>query len=349
MKTTIKDVAKEARVSIATVSRVINNLDKVKSSTRRKVVAAIERLQFNPNQIARTMINGETKSVGLIVPHLSNDYWSQVAEAIQEELWQLGYTVMLCTTSVVENPVEREIAFLKNFIQRNVDGIIFGTLRDFSSFEHPDIKEILSREQVSIVAFDQRIPGISQVNGDHMYGAQLAVEHLIKLGHKQIAYIGGTLTNPDRELGYRNAHVINNLVVNESIIKRGSATYEIGYSSMLELLNSKADFTALFCGNDLIAVGAMQAIESIGLKVPDDIAIVGYDDINLSSMIKPALTTIRQPIKQMAKSAVDLLVEMIETRDLQVNSPKHLMFQMELVIRESSGSMLKESRRELKV
>jgi DNA-binding LacI/PurR family transcriptional regulator len=118
---------------------------------------------------------------------------------------------------------------------------------------------------------------------------------------------------------------------------------------MLELLNSKADFTALFCGNDLIAVGAMQAIESIGLKVPDDIAIVGYDDINLSSMIKPALTTIRQPIKQMAKSAVDLLVEMIETRDLQVNSPKHLMFQMELVIRESSGSMLKESRRELKV
>jgi DNA-binding LacI/PurR family transcriptional regulator len=349
MKTTIKDVAKEARVSIATVSRVINNLDRVKSTTRKKVEDAIEKLQFNPNQIARTMINGETKSVGLIVPHLSNDYWSQVAESIQEELWQLGYTVMLCTTSVVENPVDREIAFLKNFIQRNVDGIIFGTLRDFSSFEHPDIKEILSTEQVAIVAFDQKIPGISQVNGDHMYGAQIAVEHLIKLGHTQIAYIGGTLTNPDRELGYRNAHVMNNLVVNESTIKRGSATYEFGYSSILELLNSKEEFTALFCGNDLIAIGAMQAIESMGLKVPDDIAIIGYDDINLSSMIKPALTTIRQPIKKMAKSAVDLLIEMIENRTLLENNPKTLMFQMELVTRESSGPMLNKNPSELKV
>jgi len=169
MKSTIKDVAREARVSIATVSRVINNLDRVKNTTRKKVEEAIEKLQFNPNPIARTMINGETKSIGLIVPHLSNDYWSQVAEVIQEELWELGYTVMMCTTSVVDNPVEREIAFLKNFIQRNVDGIIFGSLRDFSSFEHPDIKGILATQQVSIVAFDQRIPGISQVNGDHMY------------------------------------------------------------------------------------------------------------------------------------------------------------------------------------
>ncbi|MFJ5717027.1 LacI family DNA-binding transcriptional regulator [Neobacillus sp. NPDC093127] len=342
MKCTIKDVAKEARVSIATVSRVINNQDKVKSSTRRKVEAAIKKLQFNPNQIARTLINGETKSVGLIVPHLSNDYWSQVAEVIQEELWQLGYTVMLCTTSVVENPVEREIAFLKNFINRNVDGIIFGTLRDFSSFNHPDIKEILETKEVSIVAFDQRIPGISSVNGDHMDGAQIAVKHLIELGHKQIAYIGGTLLNPDRELGYRNAHVIKNLAVNESIIKRGSATFDFGYTSMVELLTSNEEFTALFCGNDLIAVGALQAIESKGLKVPEDVAIVGYDDINISTMIKPALTTIRQPIKEMAKSAVELLVEMIETRETIEIAPKNLMFQMELIIRESAGLLLKK-------
>jgi DNA-binding LacI/PurR family transcriptional regulator len=283
-----------------------------------------------------------TKSVGLIVPHLSNDYWSQVAEVIQEELWELGYTVMLCTTSVVENPVEREIAFLKNFIKRNVDGIIFGTLRDFSSFEHPDIKVIFETEKVLIVAFDQRLSGISSVYGDHMNGAQIAVEHLIELGHKQIAYIGGTLLNPDREFGYRNAHVIKDLVVNETIIKRGSATFDFGYSSMLELLDSKEEFTALFCGNDLIAVGALQAIESRGLKVPEDVAIVGYDDINLSKMIKPALTTIKQPIKEMAKSAVDLLVEMIENRETGDITPKNLMFQMELVIRESSGSLLKK-------
>jgi LacI family transcriptional regulator len=200
----------------------------------------------------------------------------------------------------------------------------------------------MATKQVSIVAFDQRIPGISQVNGDHMNGAQIAVEHLINLGHDRIAYIGGTLINPDRELGYRNAHVIKNLTVNESIIKRGSATFEFGYTSMLELQDSKEAFTALFCGNDLIAVGALQAAESRGLKVPDDVAIVGYDDINLSRMIKPALTTIRQPIKEMAKSAVDLLVEMIETRETQDITPKNLLFQMELVIRESSGSSVKK-------
>lgn len=342
MKSTIKDVAREARVSIATVSRVINNRDRVKDSTRRKVEEAIKKLQFNPNHIARTMINGETKSVGLVVPHLSNEYWSQVAEVIQEELWQLGYTVMLCTTSVVENPVDREVAFLKNFIERHVDGIIFGSLSDFSSFDHPDIKAILAEEQMAIVAFDQRIPGVSQVNGDHMYGAQIAVNHLIKLGHKQIAYIGGSLINPDREFGYRNAHVINNLTVNESLIRRGIATYDFGYASMQELLNSGEEFTALFCGNDLIALGALKAIESNSLKVPDDVAIVGYDDINIARMIKPALTTIRQPVKEMAKAAVALLIELIEADENQEITPKNLLFQMELVIRESSGAMEKE-------
>jgi DNA-binding LacI/PurR family transcriptional regulator len=336
MKITIKDVANEAGVSIATVSRVLNNKDRVKSSTRKKIEEAILKLNFSPDQAARTMIIKETKTIGLLIPNLTNEFWSVVAEVIQDELWENGYTTLLCATSTLEDLTKREEAFIMNFIQRKVDGVIYATLSGVHpDGYHPAIKE-LKDSDIPVVAFDQNVPDVSKVKGEHIQGAITAVEHLIKLGHKRIAYLGGPLFSPDRELGFRNAHTINGLNVDEYLIRRGSPTYEFGNIAMLELLKSRKKFTAVFCGNDLIALGAIQCMNNAGVKVPDDVAVVGYDDIQMSKIIKPSLTTVHQPIREMSSAIVKLLLDLIENKDNKM-TPQSLMFDMKLIIRESCG------------
>ena len=338
MKITIKEVAIEAGVSIGTVSRVLNNKDRVKSSTRKKVEEAIVKLNFQPDQIARTMINKETKTIGLLVPNLTNEFWAAVSVVIQDELWKKGYTTLLCATSTWEDPANREEAFIKNFIQRKVDGVIYATLSDFHPFGyHPAIKELIETN-IPIVAFDQNIPGVNKVKGDHIKGALTAVEHLIKLGHQRIAYLGGPLLSPDRELGFRSAHTVNGLNVDESLIKRGSPTYEFGNNSTLELLKQNKKFTAVFCGNDLIALGVMRCLYNAGIRVPDDVAVVGYDDIQMSRLVEPALTTVQQPLSEMSNAIVKLLLNLIDNKEKKKQA-QSLLFDMKLIIRESCGGM----------
>jgi DNA-binding LacI/PurR family transcriptional regulator len=336
MKITIKDVAKEAGVSIATVSRVLNGRDRIKPSTKQKVEKVIERLNFKPDFTARTMINKQTKTIGLIVPQLSNEYYAQLAEAIEEELWERGYTLILSTSSSRnEDGKEKETASLKSLVERKVDGIIFGSGHSTGDGSFSLIYEVIERG-IPIVAYDQKIQGISQVNGDHLKGAMDAVNHLIGLGHKRIAYIGGPFVSPERELGYRNALMLHGLAVHDSLIVRGKPGFKFGHDAMSELIEAVEKFSAVFCGNDLIAMGAIQALDNKGLKAPDDMAVVGYDDINMASLIKPRLTTMRQPIRQMGAAVVELLIESIETK----KPPKQLVFPMELVIRETCGQQL---------
>jgi DNA-binding LacI/PurR family transcriptional regulator len=337
MKITIKDVANVAGVSIATVSRVLNNKDRVKSSTRKKIEDAIVKLDFKPDQIARTMINKETKTIGLLVPNLKNEFWAGVATAIQDELWKEGFTTLLCATTGFDDSAEREGAFIKNFIQRRVDGVIYATMSGYhSTGYHPAIKELID-SNIPVVAFDQNIPNVSKVRGAHIQGALIAVEHLIRLGHERIAYLGGPLLSPDRELGFRNAHTLNGLNVDESIIKRGNPTHEFGNKAMLELVKSKEKFTGVFCANDMIALGAMQCLIDAGVRIPEDVAVVGYDDIQMAHLIKPALTTVQQPIREMSSEVVSLLLKLIDKPNLP---PKNLMFDMKLIVRESCGKRL---------
>lgn len=336
MKITIREVAKEAGVSIATVSRVLNGKDGIKDSTKTRVENAIHKFKFTPDQTARTMIVNETKSIGLLVPQLSNEYWATLAEVIEEQLWRSGYTLWLCTSSTREDSLEKEMAVIDLFMQRKVDGIIYST----SSGENEafaDFAAELSRYGIPIVAFDQRIPGLSQIYGDHLHGAMVAVKHLIALGHERIAYIGGPLVSPERELGYRNAHTLHHLAVDERLIFRGEPTFDFGHKAMTELLAGEAAFTGLFCGNDMIALGAILALENAGRRVPDDVAVVGYDDILMASLSKPALTTVRQPLKEMGTTIVEQLLKAIESGD-NPHQPCHLVFPMSLIVRESCGA-----------
>ncbi|HZG88157.1 LacI family DNA-binding transcriptional regulator [Paenibacillus sp.] len=336
MKITIKEVAKEAGVSIATVSRVLNGKDGIKPATKDRVEKAIMKYNFSPDQIARSMIVKESKTIGLLVPQLSNEYWATLAEVVEEALWMQGYTLLLCTSSTREDSLQKEKAAIHSFIQRKVDGIIYSTSSGLNaSFQA--FTEQIKQYGLPIIAFDQKIQGMSQIYGDHLQGAMDAVKHLIQLGHRDIAYIGGPLVSPERELGYRNAHTIHGLAVDEELIIRGEPSFQFGSRAVRRLLAAGKRFTGLFCGNDLIALGALQALEAEGWRVPEDVAVVGYDDIHMAGLARPALTTVRQPVEEMGRTIVERLLQAIETG----NAPQqncHLVFPMTLVVRDSCGA-----------
>lgn len=340
MKITIKEVAQAANVSIATVSRVLNGKNKVKPSTREKILHAIESLNFQPDQNARTMINKTTKTVGMLVPELKNEYWMLLLDVIQKELWEQGYTLIIGST---DHQVEKEIAFVKSFVEKRVDGIIYSSSVMESAEEMSGIIQLAKKYDIPMVTLN---PSISQANcvfGDHIQGASDATEHLIGLGHRHIAYIGGRSVSTKRELGYRNAFMMNNLVVNEALIQRipGLPTFEAGYEAAHQLLLSGEPFTAIFCGNDVLAFGTIKALEEHGKSVPGEIAVVGYDDVHSARLLKPALTTVRQPIQEIGRSLVELIMDS-SSKNLNQTVPKKIIYRMQLIVRDSCGAGLKK-------
>jgi len=237
---------------------------------------------------------------------------------------------MFCVSGLVESG--KLFTYINSFIQRKVDGIIYCG----PGSEHTSIILELLDGKIPIVVLDRSLPDVNSVYGDHLEGGKIGAEHLIKLGHKDIAYVGGPFSSPERELGFRNGMTLHGLAVNESLIKRGEFTFECGFNSANELLDGKSKFTAVCCGNDLIAFGVIDALRKRGKRVPEDIAIVGYDDIKMASLIKPELTTVRQPLEKIAIGLIDLLLETIDMHDTK--QIKSLVFSMELIIRESCGA-----------
>lgn len=335
MKPTIKQVAEAAGVSIATVSRVLNGKDRVKESTRIKIMEAIDRLNYQPDQIARSMINKSTRTIGLIVPELMNEYWVQLFEELQDAFWPKGYALILGSTN---RSTEKEIEFLKSFIERRVDGLILG----FETAEDETVMNLLDRYSIPVVTLDPRKSEFDCLMGDHLQGATEAVQHLIRLGHRDIVFLGGPTVPDMRELGYRNAFMLNNLQVKEELVVRADSpvNFQLGYQEMKAFLKREIPFTAIFSYNDMVAFGAIRALEEEGLRVPDDVAVVGYDDVQMASMFKPSLTTVRQPIRDIAQSMVQLLSEIIEMDEekRKAKPKKVISFKMELVVRESCGA-----------
>lgn len=337
-RATITDVAEKAGVSIATVSRVLNGKG-VKQTTYEKIMKSIDELGYSPDLMARSMASKETKTIGLLVPTLTNEFWAQLSEAILEELWLKGYGLMLCSSSF---EMEREEAFLQMFMDRKVDGIIFGASSpSLSGNDFSHIDELKSKYSVPFVSLDPNIPDMSGVVGDQIQSAMSAVEHLIRLGNRNIAYIGGPAVSIEREFGYRKALTMHSLPINERLIKLGSGqSFDFGYEALRALLERKEPFTAVFCGNDLIAMGAIHALTEAGLRVPEDVGVVGYDDIQLARLLKPSLTTVRQPIRQISKELIELLLSAIDSGEERL-LPKKIVVPNELIIRESCGAGLR--------
>lgn len=308
MKVTIKDIAREAGVSVTTVSRVLNNKVDVSEKTREKILKIIDKLKYNPNSVARGLVMNKTYTIGLIIPDISNAFFSESARAIEDQLREYGYSVIFCNTDNHKKREKESIDLLKS---KQVDGII-------GSFSYDSRDEILTLEKggFPLVQIDRLVEGskVPSVIIDNTSSAYIATEYLIKKGHKKIAHITGDLntnTGSCRAEGFKNALKDNCINLRKEFLTEGDFSQESGYLAMQKILEKKDTVTAVFAGNDMMALGAYKAIYEIGLKIPENISIVGHDDFTLASLVRPGLTTMHQPVYKIGKLAAKVLIDII--------------------------------------
>jgi LacI family transcriptional regulator len=331
MKATIYDIAKEAGVSIATVSKVINGKGRISSETRSAIFAIMERFDFQPSVIASALTGKRTFTLGLLVPDVSNPFFAEIARAIEDRGHQLGYSVVMCNTDNKDEKVERYISLL---LQKSVDGIIIAT-----GIEKKEILEQLLARGIPVVLIAREMPlvAVETVIVDDYAGGSMAANHLLQLGHTEIAILAESRkvsSSRERMRGFRQTMVDTGLTFNEKWLKICDYKVEDGKKNALELLQEAIRPSAIFSCNDLLAVGALQAAKELQISVPSELSIISFDNTILASVSNPPLTTIAQPMEQMGKLAVDMIVEDIKDDN---RAKQRIVFCPELLIRESTA------------
>jgi len=314
---TIKDVAKVSGVSVATVSRVLHNLSGYSDKTKQKVLKAVEELGYQPNAIARGLINKRTQTIGVLVPDVSSSFSSEILHGIEQVANDKGFSVIMCNT---DEDGKRTMKYLQMLGEKQVDGVIFtsGSLED-------EYYRMLKQMRVPVVLVNtlSHKYAIPYVKVDDRQASYHATEYLIRKGHRDIAMICGTISDTiagvPRLDGYRQALEDNGLEFMESRVGYGNFRLDMGREAMKKLLDESPPFTALFAASDEMAIGAMGVALERGLKIPEDMSIIGYDDLVFSRMVFPSLTTIHQPLTKMGRMASEMLIQLIEGTD-QVSS-----------------------------
>jgi len=328
--TTIRDVAKLAGVSIATVSHVINETRYVSDELVYRVKNAMEELDYHPNLLASSLRGGETKTIGLIIPDISNQFFAEISRKIEDNGLAHGYSLIICNTD--DNP-EKEKRYIDILLSKQVDGFIFISAGD----ETDSLLKPISKG-IPIVVADRYIenPNVNTVVVDNFDGGYQATKHLISLGHKRIGFISGSLTvspSSDRFEGYKKALIDSNLPVDLSIVVHGDYRYQGGVDAMKKLLSVDPELTALFSCNDMMALGAIRTVYNFGLKIPEDISIIGFDDIPLAKSSYPALTTMAQPTDEMASHIINLFVDMVDFLGSKKRSNKGVFCYQKVVLK----------------
>lgn len=308
---TIDDVAKLAGVSTATVSRVFNNKPWVSEKTRQKVLKAVEELGYKPSMPARSLALKKTNTIGLIVPDIPNPYYAEVVRGIEDVCSAYKYNVILCNA---DNKREKEFQYIEMLKNRWVDGIIFHC--DYFSEEH---YRIFKNNNIKVVLAGRTTKfDVPYVEIDNFKAAYDAVSYLISLGHERIGIIHGplegmkeTVDSVDRLKGYKQALMDNGLTVYEDLIKEANFKYKGGYKAAMEMLKGKITPTAIFAISDIMAMGAINAIFDSGLSCPEDVSVIGFDNIDLSQATRPALTTVAQPMYEIGAMAARMLIKII--------------------------------------
>ncbi|MCQ6264762.1 LacI family transcriptional regulator [Fictibacillus sp. WQ 8-8] len=322
---TIKDVAKQAGVSVATVSRVMNSNGYVNENTKKKVDAAIQQLNYKPNAVARSLYKKTSKTIGLIVPDIVNPFFPELARAVEDTAHKLGYNVVFCNTD--EN-AEKEEDYLEILLQKYVDGLIVAS----NTLTAEKVKQL----NIPVVSIDRKINAdIPTVVVKNKSGAQKAASFLKGMGCKRIAHLSGPehIDNAmERRAGYLE-EVGSELWFDSSYIEDGNYDMKTAIKATLQLLNRHPEIDGIFAGNDVMAIGAIKAAHQFGKKVPEELAIIGFDGIALSEATTPELTTVGQPIYDMGTIVADLLVKLIEKKPVE-NTFYEL--DVELIEREST-------------
>lgn len=331
---TIKDVALKADVSVTTVSHVVNDTRHVSAKVRERVELAIRELGYVPNAMARSLKSNTTSTLGMLIPNSSNPYFAEIVRIVEDRCFGAGYTLVLCNT---DDEPRRQSVYLQVLAERRIDGLIVVST---GADEDDSLVTQLRGLRIPTVLLDREIadPACDLVETAHMQGGLLAVRHLLSLGHKRIACIGGPtgVTSSEQRIeGWRMALAETGSAPNaDALLWRGGFTSQGGYEAMHAILRTEEKPSAVFVCNDLMAIGALRAAHESGVRVPDELSIVGFDDIELSAYTSPPLTTVAQPKERIGALAVDMLLERMggKRRDA-----RKVVLQPELRVRASTA------------
>ncbi len=326
----IKDVAKHAGVSIATVSHVINNTRFVSEETKQKVFAAMEKFAYKPNAVARSLRKKESRIIGLILPDNTNPYFAEIAWSIEYASRNLGYSVILCNS---DGNVTQESSYIDILLEKQVDGVILVAAGE-STANFLKLQE----RNIPTVMVDRDSPNVNidsiQIN-NALFG-QIATDHLLELGHKKIACITGpreVTPSFDRVDGYKKALKLREIPINDEFIIRGDFKPQGGYLAASKLLSLNSRPTAIFACNDLMAFGVIHAATEAGINIPEELSLIGFDDIYLSTYCNPQLTTIKQPRMEMGEDAVHFLISRMKDHE---KLSRKIVLNASLIIRSST-------------
>jgi len=327
---TIKDVAREAGVNISTVSRALNNGYGVNDQTREHVMAVAARLNYSPNRIARGLVTGRSHSLGLIISDIRNPFFAEVARGAEDAARTGNCDLVLCNSDL---DADKQMQYVQSLLAKRIDGIMMNSVA------------VLSREQqaqlagsgVPIVLLNRPASNhtFSTVCADNEAGGALAARYLLGLGHRKIAHLTGPRQHgnlSDRTRGFvRTLQAAETPV--QPIVLRGKYNFDGGTKLTKQLLDEHPDVTAIFAANDVMAFGVVQAVLDRGLRIPEDLSLIGFDNIEFSVIVHPPLTTVHQPNYEMGYAAVDILLRLARDKGKQI--PEHRRLGVELIERQS--------------
>ena len=338
MKVTIKDVAKRASVSPATVSRVVGNYGYVSDKNRRKILAAVQELGYRPNTIARSMVTKSTHTIGFVVTDITNPFFAQLARGVEAITWRNGYTLVLANT---DEDVAHERAIISAFQEKWVDAFI---VVPASSKKAPHLEEIV-QNGIPLVLLDRGVDdlAVDKVMVDNENGAFNAVSHLIQLGHQRIGIILDNLditTNAERLNGYLRALAEHHIQVTDKLIQSCQYTRQSAYQIITQMLHGSDRPTALFTTNNFMTLGAFKAIHDAGLRIPGDIALVGFDDLDWAMVNATQLTAVSQPVTEMGNIAGQRILAILKG---ERNPPMEIRLKTTFIVRDSCGALITTS------
>lgn len=329
---TIREVADYVGVSTATVSRVLNNYPHIRDDVRRSVLDAIAQLRYEPNRVAQRLRASHSRLLGMVVTDITNPFLSTIMASIEAVFFDKGFTVLMSNTAA--DP-QKEIDYLRLMENEGVAGLVIAP-----TSENVDRIAELAEEGLPVVVIDRRMSSgtLDMVLSDNVAGARQAVEHLIKLGHRRIGHIGGPVhltSGRERYQGYVEAMEQADLKIEPEWVRFGDHRYESGYAKALELLEVKPRLSALFIENNMMSLGAFNALHDQNIGIPDEIGIVGFDETPWTRALHPPLTVVAQPTMEIGQRAAHLLLERLQQPDL----PSRIeVLPTTLIVRASCGS-----------
>lgn len=328
---TMKQVAERSGVSTSTVSHVINNTRVVSEDVRQRVLEVIQELRYVPSALARSLKNDRTNTIGMMIPNNSNPYFAEVIRGVEEAAFALGYNIILCNS---DDDARKQVAHIRVLLQKRIDGLIL-----VASGSDTELIRLLADEAIPTVLVDRELGGVAAdlIESDHEQGSYLATKYLLDLGHRDIACVSGPedlRPSQDRVAGYRRALGEAGVPCRADRLVYGDFTSQGGFAAFQQLLALPRRPTAILASNDLNAIGGICAAAEAGVRIPQELSVVGYDDIALAQFSNPPLTTMGQPKHDMGALTARVLIARILDPQLPL---RRELLQPQLVVRKSSA------------